>query len=457
MNCQLPSRPQFCQLAPIPAQILVRATVLPQVFRLSAHRLMRDYFIRRFLLMIPTLIGATMVVFFITRVTPGGPLEAALRQAAQQQGEGGMKDAGASLSEEQKEEMAAYYGFDRSFFPAYLAWLGLLPKESDKQFIKFENDSTEMPVTLQDLLPRGEWTANNAYRTTQARVFRDGRLVATDGSPVPNWQTHAEEEKERVQVFKLAYEGLLQGSLGISTRYNEYVWTMIRERMPISIFYGLVTFILSYIVCIPLGILKAIKHRTVIDNVSSILIFVGYAIPGFVLASILVVYLAARMNWFPTGGFVSEDFASFTLAGKTWDVVHHAILPLVCYMVGSFAFMTMLVKNNLMDNLAADYVRTAVAKGAGFKRAVLVHALRNSLIPLATTLGHIVSIFVAGSVLIELIFEINGFGLLGYYSLLDRDYPLVMGILVVDVVLLMVGNILSDYFVALADPRIRFE
>ncbi|MDZ4402375.1 ABC transporter permease [Prosthecobacter sp.] len=418
---------------------------------------MRDYFIRRFLLIIPTLIGATMVVFFITRVTPGGPLEAALRQAAAQQGDRGMKDAGASLSEEQKEEMAAYYGFDRSFFPAYLAWLGILPKEGDKQFIKFAKDKQEMPVTLQELLPRDQWKPNNAYRTTQAKVTRDGKLSADDASGLKEWQTRAEKEKERVQVFRPKFDGLLQGNLGISTRYNEYVWDMIRERMPISIFYGLVTFIISYLVCIPLGILKAIKHRTVIDNASSILIFVGYSIPGFVLASVLVVYLAARLNWFPTGGFVSENFASLTVGGKAWDVMHHAVLPLICYMVGSFAFMTMLVKNNLMDNLAADYVRTAVAKGAGFKRAVLVHALRNSLIPLATTLGHIVSIFVAGSTLIELIFEINGFGLLGYYSLLDRDYPLVMGILVVDVVLLMLGNILSDYFVALTDPRVRFD
>lgn len=418
---------------------------------------MRDYFIRRFLLILPTLIGATMVVFFITRVTPGGPLEAALRQAAAQQGDRGMKDAGASLSEEQKEEMAAYYGFDRPFFPAYLAWLGVLPKEGDKQFVKFAKDKQEMPVTLQELLPKDQWKPNNAYRTTQAQVTRDGKLSAKDTHGIQDWKTRVEMEKERVQVFRPKYEGLLQGNLGISTRYNEYVWDMIRGRMPISIFYGMVTFIISYLVCVPLGILKAIKHRTVLDNASSILIFVGYAIPGFVLASVLVVYLAARLNWFPTGGFVSENFDSLTVGGKAWDVIHHAVLPLICYMVGSFAFMTMLVKNNLMDNLAADYVRTAVAKGAGFKRAVLVHALRNSLIPLATTLGHIVSIFVAGSTLIELIFEINGFGLLGYYSVLDRDYPLVMGILVIQVVLLMVGNILSDFFVALTDPRIRFE
>lgn len=417
---------------------------------------MRDYFIRRFLLILPTLIGATMVVYFITRITPGGPLEAAMRQAAMH-GEGGMKDGGASMSEEQKQEMAAYYGFDRPFLPGYLAWLGLMPKEQDKQFIKFENEEKEQPVTLQTLLPREEWQPNNAYRITQAKVTPDGKLTAEDEEGLKPWKTRVVADKNRVEVFRPAYDGLAQGNLGVSTRYNEPVWGMIRERMPISIFYGLTTFLLSYIVCVPLGILKAIKHRTVLDNVTSILIFVGYAIPGFVLASILVVYLAARLNWFPTGGFVSEDFDTLSLGGKVWDVIHHAILPLVCYMIGSFAFMTLLVKNSLMDNLAADYVRTAVAKGAGFKRAVLSHALGNSLIPLATTLGHVVSIFLTGSLLIELIFEINGFGLLSYYSILDRDYPLVMGILVLNVLLLMVGNILSDIFVALTDPRIRFD
>jgi microcin C transport system permease protein len=418
---------------------------------------MRDYFIRRFLLIIPTLIGATLVVFFITRITPGGPLEAALQRAASMQAERGMKDAGGSLSEEQKEEIAAYYGFDRPFFPAYLAWLGVLPKEGDKLFIKFDKDVQEKPVTLQELLPRAQWKPNNAYRIIEAKVTRDGKLSAASAKDVENWKTRAEKEKNRVQIFRPKFDGLLQGSLGISTRYNDYVSDMIRERMPISIFYGLASFLITYIVCIPLGILKAIQHRTVLDNVSSVLIFVGYAIPGFVLASVLVVYLAARLNWFPTGGFTSENFDSLSLGGKLWDVVHHAILPLVCYLVGSFAFMTMLVKNNLMDNLAADYVRTAIAKGASFKRAVLAHALRNSLIPLATTLGHVVSIFLAGSFLIEMIFEINGIGLLGYTSILDRDYPVVMGLLVIEVLLLIIGNILSDFFVALTDPRIRFE
>jgi microcin C transport system permease protein len=126
-------------------------------------------------------------------------------------------------------------------------------------------------------------------------------------------------------------------------------------------------------------------------------------------------------------------------------------------MVGSFAFMTMLMKNNLMDNLAADYVRTAIAKGASHRRAVLGHALRNSLIPIATTLGSITMIFVTGGILVEQIFDINGFGMLSYQAILDRDYPVVMAILAIDVVLLMLGNILSDVLVAIADPRIRFQ
>ena len=418
---------------------------------------MRDYFIRRFLLIIPTLIGATLVVFLITRITPGGPLEAAMRKNASVEGGRGMKDAGGSLSEEQKQEQAAYYGFDRSFFPAYLAWLGVIPRELDKQFVKFENGKDEAPVTLQMLLPRAEWKPNNAYRITHASITRKGELRAEDTAALKHWYTFPEPDKKRVQVYRTEFSGLLQGNLGVSTRYNEYVWNMIVKRMPVSLFYGLATFLITYVICIPLGILKAIKHRTMVDSVSSVLIFIGYSVPGFVLGSVLVVYLAARMRWFPTGGFTSDHFAELGFVAKIWDLLHHAFLPLICYLVGAFAFTTMLMKNNLMDNLAADYVRTAIAKGASYRRSVLVHALRNSMIPLATTLGHIVSIFVAGSMLIELIFEINGFGLLSYNSILDRDYPLVMGILVVNVVLLMIGNILSDFFVALTDPRIRFE
>jgi microcin C transport system permease protein len=417
---------------------------------------MRDYFLRRFLLIIPTLIGATLVVFGITRVVPGGPLEKAMHAALMSERGGTGKNAGASLSDEQREEMAAYYGFDKSFLSAYCIWLGVWPREESKQLVKMEEGKNEAQVTLKMLLPRAQWKPNNAYKVTQAAVKRDGSLSGADADVLAHFKTRAEPEKQRVAVFHPTFNGILQGNFGLSTSYNLRVLDMMLSKMPVSLFYGLLTFFIAYIVCVPLGIIKAIKHRTMIDNVSSILIFVGYSIPGFLLGSLMVVYLAARLGWFPTEGFTSENFASLGVFGKTWDVLYHAILPLACYMVGSFAFLTMLMKNNLMDNLAADYVRTAIAKGSSYKHAVLGHALRNSLIPIVTTLGSITTVFVAGSLLIERIFNIDGFGLLTIQSITDRDYPLVMGILTLDVVLIMLGNILSDYFVALTDPRVRF-
>lgn len=244
--------------------------------------------------------------------------------------------------------------------------------------------------------------------------------------------------------------------LGTSTRYTEPVWDIIRSRLPISMFYGIATLILTYGVCIPLGIAKAIKHRTAFDNVSSALVFLGYAIPNYVVAIGLLTIFAANLEWFPLSGFVSENFEELSPVGKVADVFWHAALPLVAYVAGSFAFTTMLMKNSLMDNLAADYVRTAIAKGLNFRSAVFRHALRNSLIPIATSFGNNISLIITGSFLIEKIFNIDGFGLLGFESLVERDYPVVMGILVISSLLFVIGNILSDICVAIVDPRVKF-
>jgi microcin C transport system permease protein len=157
------------------------------------------------------------------------------------------------------------------------------------------------------------------------------------------------------------------------------------------------------------------------------------------------------------GGFVGEDWSDLPFWGKVGDFVHHAVLPLFCYTLGGFAFVTLLTKNQLMDNLAADYVRTAVAKGASFRRAVFGHAFRNSLIPLATDLGQQIGYLVVGSILIETIFDINGMGLLFYNATLDRDPMVVMGVLLVESLVLFAGNLVGDILVACADPRVRFK
>jgi microcin C transport system permease protein len=252
-------------------------------------------------------------------------------------------------------------------------------------------------------------------------------------------------------------KNLVKFDLGDSFRYTIPVISLIRNRFPVSVFYGILTTVFTYIICIPLGMVKAIKHRTAIDNLTSILIFIGYAIPGFALGALLLVLFAVKRNWFPLGGFVSENFSSLSFLGRLKDVVHHSILPLVCYLIGSFAVMTMLMKNSLMENMASDYVKTALAKGLSWKRAVFVHAMRNSLIPLATSFGNNISLILTGSVLIERVFNIKGIGLLVYESIVARDYPVVLGMIVIGSLLLLVGNLLSDLCVAFVDPRVRFE
>lgn len=292
--------------------------------------------------------------------------------------------------------------------------------------------------------------------------------VSTSGGGAAQQQALSEEQLQQLREYYgfdkpvlISYAhwigNVFRGDLGTSYRYNEPVWQLIRSRFPISIFYGVMTLIIVYSVCIPLGVLKAIKHRTFVDNASSILIFTGYAIPGYVLGALLVVFFAARLEWFPMGGFTSMTFDEMTTWGKIKDIAWHAVLPLCSYLIGSFALVTLLMKNHLMDNLAADYIRTAVAKGVSFKSAVVGHALRNSLIPIATTFGQNIVLLVGGSFLIETIFDINGFGLLGFTAILDRDYPIVMGVLLLSSVLLLLGNMISDFIVAMVDPRVRFQ
>lgn len=343
---------------------------------------MTAYFIRRFLLIIPTFMGITIMVFFITRMVPGGPIERMIAQAQQMRNAQGSSINGSSgseqsqpLSQEQIEDLKKYYGFDKPIIISYFLWL----------------------------------------------------------------------------------KKVLSGDLGTSTRYYDPVWDMIKDRIPISLYFGILTTILSYGVCIPLGIAKAVKHKSGFDNISSLIVFVGYAIPGWVAGILLLMLLASHWEFFPLGGLVSDEFEDFSLIQKAGDIIWHTALPLCAFVINSFAVMTFLMKNTLMDNLAADYVRTAIAKGLSFKKAVFKHALRNSMIPIATHFGNNISIILTGSFLIEKVFNIDGIGLLGYESVIERDYPVVLGILVISSLLLLIGNILSDICVAIVDPRVQFK
>jgi microcin C transport system permease protein len=252
---------------------------------------------------------------------------------------------------------------------------------------------------------------------------------------------------------------VLHLNLGNSYVYQDPVWDVIKTRFPISLFLGFSGFVLSYLVCIPLGVFKAIRHGSRFDLVSSLIVFLGYSIPGWAMGTALLVLFGGGSFWnvFPLGGFRPSDWEYLGFFDKVTSQIHYMFLPVLCYTIESFATLTILMKNSLMENLGQDYVRTAYAKGLSEWRVIFVHALRNSLIPIATGLGSEISIILAGSFLIEKVFNIDGMGYLGYTSILQRDYPVALGILVIASLLLLVGNILSDMIYVVVDPRIRFK
>ncbi len=372
---------------------------------------MTAYFLRRLLLIIPTLIGVSIVAFTITRLVPGGPLQRDLMalQGAGGGGEGGSGGGGAAsgtttilVNDEQLEQLKKQYNLDKPGFVAYFLWL------------------------------------------------RD--VVTLD--------------------------------LGKSFKTREPVIDRITQRLPISLTFGLSGFLFAYLVSVPLGIMKALRHGSTFDFVSSSIVFVGYSIPGWAMGALLLVFLAsgrfadvfplgdvrtgsyddlpAVVKWMEEEEDVVDDFGLFewdrmSTLSRFCDRTYHMLLPVFCYMLGSFAQLTVLTKNSLMENLGQDYVRTAFAKGISPARVILVHTLRNSLIPLATGLGHAIGVVMAASYLIEFVFNIDGIGLLGFNAIVEQDYPVVLGILVINTILILLGNIISDFLYAVIDPRIRFE
>lgn len=341
-----------------------------------------NYFIKRLLLVIPTFIGITVLCFVMIQFIPGGPVEQAIMQM-KGLGEGETRAGGGAaqtISEKQRKEIEAYYGFHLPVYQRYWQWL-----------------------------------------------VRD-RI----GMRMPSYKFP-----------------------------NKTAWRLISERFAVSLIFGVTGFLLSYVVCIPLGIFKALRHNSLFDLASSVVVFVGYAIPAFAMGMVLKMALCGAVEglWdvFPLSGFHSEGYALMTGPQKARDVFMHMFLPVLCYVIGNFAVLTMLMKNSLIEQISKDYVRTVLAKGGSFRRAVWGHALRNSLIPIATGMGGVLTVMFAGSVIIEQVFEIPGMGRLSLEAIVGRDYPVFMGILSLTAILGLLGNIFSDMLYVFIDPRINFQ
>lgn len=246
---------------------------------------------------------------------------------------------------------------------------------------------------------------------------------------------------------------------GDSFSYEEPVIDVISSKFPVSIQFGVLSFILAYLISIPLGVIKAVKNGTEFDWITSFILLIFYSIPPFMLAILMIVYLSGGsfLNIFPIGGLFSDGYSDMSLWGKILDRTHHFILPLTCYVIGSFTTLTLLMKNSLLEEISKDYVRTARSKGLDEKAVVMKHALRNAMIPIATGFGSFIGVFFAGSLLIEKIFQLDGIGLLSFKSTMDRDYNVIMGLIFIQSVLFLVGNIISDIMYVLIDPRIDFN
>ncbi len=338
---------------------------------------MRNYVLRRLLLMIPTLVGISLVCFILIQLLPGGPVEELVSRAqSAAAARGGGMDMSKSISPEQIEQIKAYFGFDKPAWKRYLEWL---------------------------------------------------------------WN-------------------VLHLDLGTSYTYGTPVFEVIASRFPVSLAFGGISFFLSYLICIPLGLWKAVRHGSKSDALTSGLIFSGYVMPGYALGILLIVFLAggSYLNLFPMGGIVSDNFEDLSFFGKFLDLLHHFILPMFCYMISEFAFLTFLMKNSALEELGKEYMRTALAKGFSFKQALFRHALRNALIPIATRLSEIFTLLFAGALLIEKVFDIDGMGLLYYNSMVNRDYNVVMGIIFLSSLLALFGRLFSDILYTWVDPRIRF-
>lgn len=258
---------------------------------------------------------------------------------------------------------------------------------------------------------------------------------------------------------------LVKDCMGLKMRSYDYpnktAWQLIKKRFPVSLWFGITGFLLSYLICIPLGIAKALRHGTAFDLVSSLIVFCGYAIPSFAIGMVLKMLLAGTVEgmWdiFPLGGFESPDALEMTFWQRMGDRAHHMALPVICYVSGNFALLTLMMKNSLMDQVSSEYVRTVLAKGATRSRAIWRHALRNALIPIATGFGSVLSLLFAGSMIIETIFEIPGMGRLSLEALISHDYAVFMAMLVLTSSMQLFGNILSDFCYMLIDPRIHFN
>jgi len=361
------------------------------------------YLLRRLLLIIPTLFGIMVINFIIIQAAPGGPVEQMIAKIR-----GNNVDATSRLTGAGSESMAAIeqHGESHMFDSKYRGAQGL-----DPEFIaKLE------------------------------------KMFGFDKPPL--------------ERFVLMLKNYVTFNFGDSYFKDRSVIGLIIEKMPVSISIGLWTTLFVYLISIPLGIRKAVYDGSPFDIWTSAVVIVGYAIPGFLFAILLIVLFAGGSFWsiFPLRGLVSDNWHELSLASKILDYLWHMVLPITALVISGFASLTLLTKNSFLEEINKQYVITARAKGLTQRRVLFGHVFRNAmLIVIAGMPAALLHIFFAGSLLIEVIFSLDGLGLLGFESAINRDYPIVFGTLYIFTLLGLLLHIIGDLSYTFIDPRIDFE
>ena len=364
---------------------------------------MINYIIKRLLLIIPTLFGILAVNFLIIQAAPGGPVEKAIAQ------------------------------------------------------IK----GSEISVTERFTSSGGEQLSNvNAQKNFNSAESKYRGSQGIDPDLVKELEKQYGFDKPPLQRFFDMLKNYLLFDFGESFYKDKSVISLILEKLPVSISLGLWTTLLVYLISIPLGIKKAVKDGTKFDIYSSSLIIVGYAVPGFLFAIFLIVIFAggSYFDVFPLRGLVSDNWEELPILEKILDYFWHLALPVLAMVIGGFASLTMLTKNSFLDEINKQYVLTARAKGVSEKKVLYGHVFRNAmLIVISGFPAAFINILFTSSLLIEVIFSLDGLGLLGFEAALGRDYPVVFGSLYIFTLIGLILRLLSDLTYVLIDPRIDFE
>ncbi|MBM4327399.1 MAG: ABC transporter permease [Deltaproteobacteria bacterium] len=322
---------------------------------------MASYLAKRLIMMIPVLLGITIISFAVMKMAPGDPTSL-------------LTDLNPNINEEAVKRIRAHYGLDEPWHVQYLKWL-------------------------------------------RSMLMLDfGRSFASDSRPVID---------------------------------------KIMERIPVTLMLNILSMILTIGVAIPIGVMSAVKQNSLADKGTTVFVFLGFAMPTFWLALLLMILFGVKLDWLPISGLRSLNYADLSLPARALDVAKHLILPVFVAAFGGLAGMSRYMRSNMLEVIRQDYITTARAKGLDERTVIYRHAFRNALLPVITLLGLSVPGLIGGSVIFETIFAIPGMGQLFYQSVMMRDYPTIMGVLVIGAVLTLLGNLLADVSYALADPRIR--